>query len=162
MKAIYIQSKQWRIYYHVLFIAMTFIHSEIFSSFIFPRKKKIFHSGYRVSSLGLEFYLSRSWLKALKSDSENILFRKVLFIVCIKLVFCVLNFLLILLIISIKRNWPKKKAEPAILQNFNSWIIKFTLIQKSHLALGKIDVLVYFIIQELNFCKIAQLFLCFT
>ena len=37
-------------------------------------------------------------------------------------------------------------------------IIKFTLIQKSHLALGKIGVLVYFVIQELKFCKISQLF----
>ena len=41
-------------------------------------------------------------------------------------------------------------------------IIKFTLIHKNHLALVKIGVLVYLIIQELKFFKIAQLFLCFT
>ena len=55
MKAIYIQSKQWRIYYHVLFIAMTFIHSEIFFLFIFYENRKNVIQLLEFSADGLNF-----------------------------------------------------------------------------------------------------------
>ena len=42
------------------------------------------------------------------------------------------------------------------MQNFNSQMIKFTVIQESHLAA---DNLVNFIIQEMKFSQVAQLFM---
>ena len=48
------------------------------------------------------------------------------------------------------------------MQNFNSWMIKFRVVQKKKpfepWQFGKIGVLVNFIIDKLKFCKITQVF----
>ena len=73
--------------------------------------------------------------------------------------FCVLNFLSILSNFLFPEKLTQKIAEQLRKISIFEWW-KFTVIQKSHLALGKIAVLFNFIIQEFKFWKITQLFLC--